>query len=423
VPCLRRRTVLEHTHADAAAQQLARERNPCRAGADDTHVRFEHGFRGQCATVDDHRDDRTDPKIWIPVAGRADARGAILIIGYRHTAWRVVRWSAATTRTLGLVAELQPEVGDLRTNAMKLIVTGASGMLGSAVCPTLRQEGHEVRATDIRLLGPDVERLDVRDLAAVETYCRGFAPDGIMHLAAETSLEVCEHDIAHAYNTNTLGTRNVAWACRERDIPLVYISSIGVFDGTKIEPYDERDVPNPINVYGRTKWGGELVVESVLERHFIVRAGWMIGGGEREKKFVALIIQQLREGAEEIFVVTDKLGTPTYSLDFSRGLSWLIASPHYGTYHLSSGGNVSRFEVARKILDVLGRTDVKLTEITSDSEFIRDRFPTVRPRSEAMVSVKTAALGIDSMRSWDVALEEYLRTAYAGDIRPAAVST
>ena len=303
---------------------------------------------------------------------------------------------------------------------MKLLVTGAAGMLGSTLCPTLRAEGHEVRATDIRLLGPDVEPLDVRDGGAVAAYCRDFEPDGIMHLAAETSLEVCEGDVAHAYETNVVGTRNVAWVCRDRDIPLLYISSVGVFDGTKVEPYDETDVPNPINVYGRTKWAGEVVAECVLEKHFVVRAGWMIGGGDREKKFVALIIQQVREGAKEIFVVTDKLGTPTYSLDFSGGLARLITSTDYGTYHLSSGGNISRFDVARKILEVLGRTDVKLTAITSDSEFIRSRFPTVRPRSEAMVSTKTAALGIDSMRPWDVALTEYLRTSYAADIRPAS---
>ena len=248
-------------------------------------------------------------------------------------------------------------------------------MLGSALCPTLRTAGHEVMSTDIRLIGPEMDGLDVRDSVAVAAYSRDVQLDGIMHLAAETSLEVCEADVEHAYLTNTVGTRNVAWACRDLGIPLVYISSVGVFDGTKVEPYDEHDVPNPINVYGRTKWAGEVVAESVLGKYFVVRAGWMIGGSEREKKFVALIVQQVREGAKEIFVVTDKLGTPTYNLDFARGLARLIESTHYGTYHLSSGGNISRFEVARKILDVLARTDVQLTEVTSDSEIIRRASP------------------------------------------------
>ena len=112
-------------------------------------------------------------------------------------------------------------------------------------------------STDIRLIGPESDGLDVRDSAAVAASLPRRPTRRIMHLAAETSLEVCEADVEHAYLTNTVGTRNVAWACRDLDIPLVYISSVGVFDGTKVEPYDEHDVPNPINVYGRTKWAGK----------------------------------------------------------------------------------------------------------------------------------------------------------------------
>lgn len=299
---------------------------------------------------------------------------------------------------------------------MKIFVTGAAGMLGSTLCPILREQGHYVLATDIRMLTQDVQELDVRDLNRVTDFCKRNMPDAVMHLAAETNLELCEKDIAHSYVTNTIGTRNVAWLCRDLDIPLQYISSIGVFDGTKLDPYDENDFPNPINVYGRTKWAGEIIVESVLKKYFIVRAGWMIGGGEREKKFVALIIQQIRNGSRRIQVVTDKLGTPTYNVDFARGLAWLITSEHYGTYNLSSGAIVSRYQVAQKILQTLGRTDVELVGITSDSQYIRDNFPTPRPRSEAMRSVKTTALGLNYMRLWDVALEEYLRTSYKEDI-------
>lgn len=299
---------------------------------------------------------------------------------------------------------------------MKLIVTGAAGMLGSALCPILHEQGHLVMATDIRMLSQGVQQLDVRDLKAVKDFCQLNAPDAVMHLAAETDLELCEKDVAHAYETNTLGTRNMAWVCRDLSIPLLYISSIGVFDGTKLAPYDESDIPNPINVYGRTKWAGEIIVESVLQEFFIVRAGWMIGGGAREKKFVALIIQQIRNGAKQIQVVTDKLGTPTYNADFARGLAWLINSHHYGTYNLSSGAVVSRYQVAEKILQTLGRSDIKLVGITSDSQYIRDNFPTLRPHSEAMRSIKTESLGLHCMRPWDVALEEYLQTHYKNDI-------
>lgn len=300
---------------------------------------------------------------------------------------------------------------------MKVLVTGAAGMLGFALCPALLEQGHEVLATDIRMLTRDIRKLDVRDLDQVADFCRLNTPDLVMHLAAETNLELCERDIRHAYLTNTIGTRNLAWICRDLDIPMVYISSIGVFDGTKPEPYDENDVPNPINVYGRTKWAGEIIVESALKKYFIARAGWMIGGGEREKKFVALIIQQIRKGSRQIQVVTDKIGTPTYNVDFARGLARLISTTHYGVYHLSSGAVVSRYQVAQKILQVLGRTNITLTDITSDSQYIQDNFPTPRPKSETMRSIKTAALNLDCMRSWDIALEEYLMNNYKKDIR------
>jgi len=299
---------------------------------------------------------------------------------------------------------------------VKILVTGAAGMLGYALCPILRKRGHLVFATDIQLLSREIEELDVRNLQAVDDYCKRNRPNAVMHLAAETNLELCEEDISHAYTTNTIGARNLAWVCRDLDIPLQYVSSIGVFDGTKVEPYNENDIPNPINVYGRTKWAGEIIVESVLRKYFIVRAGWMIGGGEREKKFVALIIQQIRNGSCKIQVVTDKIGTPTYNVDFSRGLMWLIESEQYGVYNLSSGATVSRYQVAQKILQILGRNDIELVGITSDSQYIRENFPTARSRSEVMRSVKTGSLGLNCMRPWDIALEEYLRMNYEKDI-------
>jgi dTDP-4-dehydrorhamnose reductase len=298
---------------------------------------------------------------------------------------------------------------------MKIIITGCAGMLGSELYPVLLEKGHALYASDIRFIGETIEYLDVRDNEQVSAYCRKLNPEIIIHLAAETNLELCEKDTKLAYLTNTIGTRNVAWICRELDIPMVYISSVGVFDGTKEVPYDENDIPNPINVYGRTKWAGETIVDAVLRNHFIIRAGWMIGGAEREKKFVSLIIQQLRDNKQRIQVVTDKYGTPTNARDFSQGISSLIETNHYGVYHLSSGGNVSRFQVAKKILEILGRADVELVGITSSSDYIKNNFPAPRPRSEAMTSVRTAVLGLNCMQRWDIALEKYLRENYIDD--------
>jgi dTDP-4-dehydrorhamnose reductase len=203
-----------------------------------------------------------------------------------------------------------------------------------------------------------------------------------------------------------VGTRNVVLASQKNSIPLTYISTAGVFDGCNEEPYIEFDAPNPINVYGRAKLAGERFVESFLARFFIVRAGWMVGGGEKDHKFVAKIRQQLDAGATTLYAVGDKLGSPTYAPDFARCLCALIETDSYGLYHMACQGRASRFDVARKILEVLGRTDVELIEVNSD--FYQATFPAPRPRSEMMRNFMLDAQGLDGMRPWELALEEYL---------------
>ena len=160
-------------------------------------------------------------------------------------------------------------------------------------------------------------RLDVRDSAAVRDVIDEVRPDLVLHLAAETDLERCEAYSDDAFITNTLGTQNVAVASRNVDATLVYISTAGVFDGEKLTPYTEFDEARPINVYGRSKYEGEVLVLRLAPRSFVVRAGWMIGGAERDHKFVAKMVAQLKDGATSIQAVTDKLGTPTYTRDFA----------------------------------------------------------------------------------------------------------
>lgn len=164
---------------------------------------------------------------------------------------------------------------------MRVFITGSGGMLGSAAYPALVRAGHEVVSTDlVPRPGPGLPMgdLDVRDRVAVRRAILDTRPDLILHLAAETDLERCEVDRQHAFDTNALGTQNVAETAAELGKPLVYISTAGVFDGEKDEPYTELDHPNPINVYGHSKYEGELVIQRTLAEHFILRAGWMIGG-------------------------------------------------------------------------------------------------------------------------------------------------
>lgn len=296
---------------------------------------------------------------------------------------------------------------------MRVLITGSAGMLGSAVYPAFVAAGHDTVATDLspRPIGElPMGTLDVRDFAAVSAAIDGVRPELVLHLAAETDLETCERDSDHAYLTNTVGTQYVAVACHERGLPLVYISTAGVFDGAKgEEPYTEFDRPNPINAYGDSKYQGELVVERLVPRHYIVRAGWMIGGAERDHKFVAKIVDQLRNGARTIYAVTDKLGTPTYTEDFARNLLALIETPYYGRYHMACQGKGSRLDVARALLAYYGRDDVELVPVTS--EFFAETFPAPRPYSEMMRNYMLELHGLNLMRPWDVALSEYLDQA------------
>ncbi len=293
---------------------------------------------------------------------------------------------------------------------MRVFITGSGGMLGSATYPAFIRAGHEVASTDLMprpAPGLPMGCLDVRDYAVVQKTIRDFCPDLILHLAAETDLERCETDRDHAYGTNALGTKNVALVAADLGKPLVYISTAGVFDGTKLDgPYTELDPPNPISVYGASKHEGELIVQQTVANHYIVRAGWMIGGQERDHKFVAKILNQVRGGAKVIHAVTDKLGSPTYVEDFAANLLALVETPFYGTYHMTNGGTASRLDVARAIVGHYGRTDIEVVPVGSD--FFANEYYAPRPTSEVMRNHFLALRGLNMMRPWQEALHAYL---------------
>lgn len=296
---------------------------------------------------------------------------------------------------------------------MRTLITGSAGMLGSAVFPAFANAGHDVVATDLKpreVRGLPMSRLDVRDAAAVRDAVATVRPDLVLHLAAETDLETCEADPDHAYLTNTIGTHNVALACRERGAAVVYISTAGVFDGEKTDgPYTEFDEPRPINVYGRSKFEGETIIQRLVPGGFVVRAGWMVGGADRDHKFVAKVIDQLRGGARTINAVTDKLGTPTYTHDFAQNLLELVGTPFYGLYHMACLGEGSRFDVAREIVAFYERGDVEVIPVTTDAFAVE--YPAPRPRSEVMRNYMLELRGMNRMRPWQVALREYLGNA------------
>lgn len=301
---------------------------------------------------------------------------------------------------------------------MKIYIAGSGGMLGEAMHKVFGAN-HEVKCTDIDLNVPWLEYTDFRDFDAYSRSVEAFAPDVLFHLGAHTDLEYCENNPDDAYRTNTLSVEHAATMAQAHGIPMVYISTAGIFDGAKLL-YDDWDAPNPLGVYARSKHLGEIVVQQRVQRYYICRAGWMMGGGPgKDKKFIAKIMKQLAAGAKTLNVVDDKLGTPTYTVDFARNLEALLDTQYYGLYNMVCGGETGRFEVAEELVRVLNlENEVEVKAVNSDF-FAKDYFAP-RPPSERLVNYRLNLRGLNLMRDWRIALKEYVRDYYAGYVKPFA---
>jgi len=271
-----------------------------------------------------------------------------------------------------------------------ILVTGANGMLGSYI------DGPDYYLTDIYNL----------DVTKKQNPSKHKKISCIIHLAAETNLEFCEKNPNNAYKVNTLGTYNMTCLAVDLGVPILYISTAGVFDGTKRTPYVETDKPSPINDYGTTKWYGEAVVES-YPKHWILRAGWMMGGVEKDKKFVGKIMNKIRSGEKEIYAINDVLGSPTYAKDLSKVIKNIDKLP-YGLYHSCGSGKATRYDVACEIVKSLGYK-VKVYPISTKGYSEKDyKHSTMRSANEMMSISKLQKHGLN-MRNWKIALKEYLK--------------
>jgi dTDP-4-dehydrorhamnose reductase len=285
-------------------------------------------------------------------------------------------------------------------------------MLGDAFYHKFRPD-YDLKCTDKDVNCDWLTFLDFRDLAAYRKDVEDFAPDYLFHLGAYTDLEYCELHPEDTYATNTMSVENAVYISNKLDIPLLYISTAGMFDGAK-ELYDDWDLPNPLGHYARSKYAGELFVVNNSRRHLVCRAGWMMGSGPaKDKKFVQKLMKQLKAGKRELFVVNDKDGTPTYTFDFADNVKLLLERELWGVYNMVCGGLTSRLEVGRELVKVLGLEDrVKVTEVSSDY-FAKEYFAE-RPASERLVNTKLQLRGANTMRDWRVALKEYLDSHYQG---------
>lgn len=285
-------------------------------------------------------------------------------------------------------------------------------MLGDAFYHKFRPE-YDLKCTDKDVNCDWLTFLDFRDLGAYRKDVIDYAPDYLFHLGAYTDLEYCELHPEDTYATNTMSVENAVYISNELNIPLLYISTAGMFDGAK-ELYDDWDLPNPLGHYARSKYAGELFVVNNSRRHLVCRAGWMMGSGPaKDKKFVQKLMKQLKTGKRELFVVNDKDGTPTYTFDFADNVKLLLERELWGVYNMVCGGLTSRLEVARELVKLLGLEDrVNVTEVSSDY-FAKEYFAE-RPASERLVNTKLQLRGANTMRDWRVALKEYLDSHYRG---------
>ena len=287
----------------------------------------------------------------------------------------------------------------------KVMITGCGGMLGEAVYERFSRECI-VLATDIDINTEWLEYLDVRELKPLLEKALEFKPDLLINLAALTDLEYCERNAEESWLTNALGQENVALVAQKLDIPNVYISTAGIFDG-KQEFYNDFDQPVPLSIYGKSKYYGELITQKMLKKYFIFRAGWMMGSGPiKDKKFINKIFKQIKAGAKEIFVVDDKLGTPTYTVDFADSMFKIVQTDYYGLYNMVCAGSGSRMDVAREFVRLLGlENKIKMTTVKSD--YFKEEYFAPRPLSEKLINLKLQKRGIFFMKNWKEALAEY----------------
>ena len=292
----------------------------------------------------------------------------------------------------------------------KIYMAGSGGMLGEAF-RRIYGTKNSLRCTDKDVNDTWLSFLDFRDADAYARDVEAFRPDYLFHLGAHTSLEYCEENPDDAYATNTIAVETAVHIANRLNIPLLYISTAGIFDGEK-DTYDDWDEPNPLGHYARSKFMGERFVSQNVRKHLVCRAGWMMGGGPaKDKKFIHKLMAQIKAGKTELMVVDDKLGTPTYTHDFARNVALLLEKEYWGIYNMVCSGITGRLEVAQELVRLLGKeTDVKVTPVSSD--FFAKEYFAARPPSERLITRKLELRGLNIMRDWRICLDEYLTDYY-----------
>ena len=292
----------------------------------------------------------------------------------------------------------------------KIYMAGCGGMLGEAF-HNVFSSNYELKCTDIDVNEAWLSKLDFRNMEEYFKDVDCFKPDYLFHIGAYTDLEYCEANQDDAYNTNSKSVENAVIISNKLKIPIIYISTAGIFDGSK-NTFDESDLPDPTSCYAKSKYQGELFVQKNSSKHLICRAGWMMGGGpNKDKKFIQKVIKQIKDGKKELFIVNDKAGTPTYTYDFANNLKLLLENNIWGLFNMVCSGFVSRFDVAKELLSILNlEKEIKINEV--DSDYWKKEYFVSRPDSECLINKKLNKLKMNIMRDWKVCLKEYINSNY-----------
>jgi dTDP-4-dehydrorhamnose reductase len=276
---------------------------------------------------------------------------------------------------------------------MKILVTGYNGQLGYDVVRVGKEKGFE-------MIGTGRSELDITSKQSVHDFVLNLKPDAIIHCAAYTAVDKAEDDQDTCWSVNVDGTKYLAAAAKKVNAKFMYISTDYVFDGKGTTPFKETDTPNPVGYYGLTKYEGEKVVQSLLEEWYIIRISWVFG--INGNNFIKTMLR-LGESRDQLTVVNDQFGSPTYTLDLAKLLIEMIQTEKYGIYHASNEGFTTWADFAKEVFSQAGLT-VNVEGIPTDE------YPTraVRPKNSRMSKQKLVDNGFSPLPTWQDALQRYL---------------
>ncbi len=286
---------------------------------------------------------------------------------------------------------------------MKILVTGANGQLGADVMKELRHSGLEA-------VGVDIAEMDITDAASVRRVMNGVRPDAVIHCAAWTAVDLAEDEDKRdtVYRVNALGTEHIAKACVETHSKLLYTSTDYVFDGQGGRPWEPDDERHPLNVYGQSKYEGELAVERLLRHYFIVRIAWVFGPSGNN--FVKTMLQLGKE-RKSLTVVDDQYGTPTYTPDLAKLLVQMVQTERYGRYHATNeGGFISWYDFAGEIFRQAAQIDPVYDKVTVKPVSSRKyKTKAKRPLNSRLSKQKLTDNGFAPLPDWRDALRRFLK--------------